>query len=337
MQQSNVPTKVPTIFASSALPTDVTNPIPNAAQSGGLASWPTGFQPINFTQVAAGGVPPWGKDINGLFLVLSAWAQWQAAGGPIFYDSTFAANIGGYPKGTIVQSTTYSELFWLCSADNNSSNPDTGGANWLPLSFNVSRGTQAFSISSTFTVPSGVSSVYARVWGAGGGGGGCTTNAGAGSGGGGGEYREGALSVLPGQTVTIVVGSGGAGGAAGVNGTAGTLSSVTVPSGSQIISNPGTGGFRSTGGVAVGSVGQGGSGGSGGFAIGGTSGSFGIGPFQDGTYLGGLGGPAYSTSISTPNQGSIGHFGAFPGGGGSGSSANDSGGAGAPGFCVLNW
>ena len=335
MQQSNVPVKVPTVFASSALPTSVTNPIPNSIQSGGLVSWPTGFQPINFTQIGAGGIPPWGKDVNGLFLVLSAWAQWQAAGGPIFYDATFASNVGGYPKGTIVQSVTYSELFWLCAADSNTSNPDTGGANWIPLAYRINSGTQAFFSSTSFTVPAGVINLYCRLWGGGGGGGGCTTSSGGASGGGGGEYREGALAVLPGQSVTIVVGVGGTGGVAGSNGNNGTLSSVTSASGAAILANPGGGGINSNGGAST-PGGAAGAGGSGGFAISGNTGGLASGPFQTGGWLGGFGGFSFASATAT-NQAGPGNPGGFPGGGGAGSSANASGGVGANGLVIFNW
>jgi hypothetical protein len=40
---------------------------------------------------------------------------------------------GGYPRGAIVQSATVLGRFWVSTADNNTTNPDTGGANWLSV------------------------------------------------------------------------------------------------------------------------------------------------------------------------------------------------------------
>jgi microcystin-dependent protein len=67
--------------------------------------------------------------------MLSAWAQWQAAGGAVIFDASFAASIGGYPKGAVLAALGVSGYYWICTADNNTNNPETGGANWV--SFNL--------------------------------------------------------------------------------------------------------------------------------------------------------------------------------------------------------
>ncbi len=109
---------------------------PQASQIGvqnGAASFNDGFVPLNFTPVATGGVPPFGQDMNGVLSVITQWLQWQQMGGPIFYDAAFSASIGGYPNGAVLRSTANYELSWLSTTDNNTSNPDTGGANWLQI------------------------------------------------------------------------------------------------------------------------------------------------------------------------------------------------------------
>jgi trimeric autotransporter adhesin len=64
----------------------------------------------------------------------------------------------------------------------------------------------------TFTVPSGIVSINIEVWGAGGAGGGATGNMSAGGGGAGGGYvKKLAMTVTPGTTYTVNVGSGGTG------------------------------------------------------------------------------------------------------------------------------
>lgn len=134
MQLSNIPAKIAAIFAASA-PTGSKNTIP-LTQAGiaqpGQASYDVGFPSITMQPAASGGINPYGQDFNGLGFALSAPLQWLCAGGLFSFDATFAGQIGGYPKGSILQNAT-GDGFWLSTADNNSANPDTGGANWVAL------------------------------------------------------------------------------------------------------------------------------------------------------------------------------------------------------------
>lgn len=131
MELANIPVKFPIPFANSASAT-YSRPIPELPQPDPAeANLTQGFTPINFDPVAAGGVPPSGKDFNGLFKQVTQWLQWtQAGGGVLYFDPAFAADIGGYPEGAFLQSTAGPGNFWISTVDNNSTNPDTGGANW---------------------------------------------------------------------------------------------------------------------------------------------------------------------------------------------------------------
>ncbi len=134
MLKSAIPAKFNIPFGQSAVPADITYPIPQPSQIGitnGRASLTDGFPPDCFLQAGAGGVSPFGADFNGLLFQSTSWDQWFSAGGPVSWDSAFSAAIGGYPAGAVVQSSTTSGLWWYSQADNNTSNPDTGGANWL--------------------------------------------------------------------------------------------------------------------------------------------------------------------------------------------------------------
>jgi hypothetical protein len=135
MLSSSIPAKFGLTFASGAVaPTFLTPQIPDAPQTNGHASMTDGFPPLNFQQIAAGGIPPWGADMNGLMKQVSAWLQWQAAGNAgIFYDAAFSTKIGGYPKGAFLQKLSTQDRYWISTADNNTANPDTGGANWIPF------------------------------------------------------------------------------------------------------------------------------------------------------------------------------------------------------------
>jgi hypothetical protein len=136
LDDASVPPKFPIPWANSATAPYIRD-IPEASQIGiqnGAASLTTGFPPLNFTPIGAGGVPPFGQDMNGILKQLSQWSRWYSAGGPIVYDSAFSAAIGGYPKGSVILRTNQAN--WVLStADNNTSNPDIGGANWTPLYF----------------------------------------------------------------------------------------------------------------------------------------------------------------------------------------------------------
>ncbi len=136
MQSTNIPAKFPIPFANSA-GSGFVRTVPQASQIGitpGAASLTDGFPPVCFQPVGAGGVPPSGQDFNGLLNQLSSWSRWSAAGGPVYYDATFSASISGYPKGAMLDNLTTPGAFWVSTAENNTSNPDAGGANWVPLS-----------------------------------------------------------------------------------------------------------------------------------------------------------------------------------------------------------
>ena len=129
MQSSNQPGKISVPFSESGQK----QPIPVASQiniEDGRASYSDGFPPLTRTPLAAGGVPPFGTDMNGILFDITAIQQWQSAGGGFKYDATFAAAIGGYPKGAILLRSDASG-YWQCIAENNTNNPDTGGAGWV--------------------------------------------------------------------------------------------------------------------------------------------------------------------------------------------------------------
>jgi hypothetical protein len=134
MQASDIPSKFPIPFANAA-GVGYIRSIPQASQIGitaGAASLTDGFPPVNFLPVGSGGTPPFGQDMNGILNQITQWSRWQGAGALPVYDSAFSTSIGGYPMGAILSSTTSGTL-WLNLADNNTTNPDTGGANWIAI------------------------------------------------------------------------------------------------------------------------------------------------------------------------------------------------------------
>ena len=138
--------------------------------------------------------------------------------------------------------------------------------------------TLTFTVSGTFTVPCGVTSITVQCWGGGGGGAGDGTDnaSSSGFGGGGGGYVTNILSVTAGSTITYTVGTGGVAGALnGGNGGNTIFSSITANGGTGGTTTAvGTGGSGSGGTVTNGSNGaspsglNGGNGGNGGNSAG---------------------------------------------------------------------
>ncbi len=136
MQSTDIPGKIVLPFGASAGGSYIRT-VPVASQIGvvpGAASYTDGFPPLNFQQIALGGLPPAGQDVNGILFAISALSRWFSSGAPIPWDSAFSAAVGGYPKGAIVQSVTTFGNIWVSTAENNVTNPDAAGAGWQLLS-----------------------------------------------------------------------------------------------------------------------------------------------------------------------------------------------------------
>jgi hypothetical protein len=134
MRASDIPSKVTVPWATFAS-TDTYRPIPVPSQIAiqpGAASFTDGFPPLNFIDTDVGGVPPWGKDMNGILNLVTQWNRWTAAGGLAIYDATFSAAVGGYPNGAVVLAPDGRALY-QCIVDNNTNDPTTSGVGWRVL------------------------------------------------------------------------------------------------------------------------------------------------------------------------------------------------------------
>jgi hypothetical protein len=69
--------------------------------------------------------------MNGGLYQMSAIDVWMSAGGGFPYNSSFSTAIGGYPKGARVFMAS-GNGYWRSTVDNNVTDPDTGGAGWVP-------------------------------------------------------------------------------------------------------------------------------------------------------------------------------------------------------------
>ncbi len=220
----------------------------------------------------------------------------------------------------------------------------------LFISLLVQAQSQTFTGNGTFTVPAGVTSIIIECWGGGGGG---SNRGGAAGGGGGGAYTRGTISgLIPGNTMAVVVGSGGA---AGSNGNPTSVGTISANGGSST-SNSRTGGAGGAASAIGGNIVASYSGGSGGNARAATSGANNEGGGGGGgsatiTANGGVGesattatGGAGGTGTGAGGRGADGDgspdavAGTAPGGGGGG--RGEGGGtskAGANGQVVVSW
>lgn len=135
MHSTDIPQRFAKKFGENATSSYI-RPIPTAAvtptPTDAPASFEQGFPPQTFADEAAGGTPPNGKDVNGILNMLSAWVQWQAAGGAVSFDNTFSAAVGGYPAGARLASSVTPGLTWVNTGDGNTTDPDSGGATgWI--------------------------------------------------------------------------------------------------------------------------------------------------------------------------------------------------------------
>jgi hypothetical protein len=133
MKASEIPNKIYTPWGNNAGGSYICEVPVNSQLPGdpGRASFADGFTPDNLTPTASGGIQPDGRDMNGIIHSVTAWEKWMACGGHVIYDATFQANIGGYPKGALVESATDPMTFWYCTAENNMTDPDNSGAGWI--------------------------------------------------------------------------------------------------------------------------------------------------------------------------------------------------------------
>lgn len=143
MLKSNAPAIITVPFASGA-GTGYIRPVPIPSQisiTPGAASWTDGFPPLTMTPSGAGGIPPFGQDMNGLLNAETINMQWKQLGFDYAWSSAVSTAIGGYPAG--VKLLRADGLgYWLNLTDSNTTNPDaTGAANWVAQRVNAGQST----------------------------------------------------------------------------------------------------------------------------------------------------------------------------------------------------
>lgn len=100
----------------------------------GAASFDLGFPPLTRTSPSAGGIPPSGKDMNGILYMISAHIAWLQAGGAYVFSADVVSVAGGYRIGAILQSAVTPTTFFLNTVAGNTNDPDSDTTGWIVYS-----------------------------------------------------------------------------------------------------------------------------------------------------------------------------------------------------------
>ncbi|MGG1954392.1 gp53-like domain-containing protein [Enterobacter cloacae] len=135
MNFTDIPARILKAFGLNGLKNTIPTDSSTSTDNNGVATFDKGFPPITMQPLSAGGIPPSGKDMNGILYALSLKEQWADAGMSYPFNSDFATAISGYPKGAVLLNSQQSGK-WLNLTDGNSTSPEslTGASTgWVPL------------------------------------------------------------------------------------------------------------------------------------------------------------------------------------------------------------
>lgn len=134
MRASDAPQIFGVPFGAQADPSTI-NAIPRTKPDPGRASMNQGFPSETFLPLAAGGIPPFGEDMNGILNMLSRAAQAAELGLLRPFSASYAEAVGGYPAGATVAHPSISGRFLICTQDENRTDPSQSLTGWIdPLS-----------------------------------------------------------------------------------------------------------------------------------------------------------------------------------------------------------
>ncbi|HDJ1441591.1 TPA: hypothetical protein PPN70_004040 [Serratia rubidaea] len=127
MKLVDKPRQLAVTFASGGEKNTIPDSATQETKEKGNAAYDSGFPPLTMMAIAAGGIPPHGKDFNGLLNDVTAALRYSQAGGMYTFNADFAQAIDGYPVGAVVLSTDGSKIWWN-TAEANSTDPDGADA-----------------------------------------------------------------------------------------------------------------------------------------------------------------------------------------------------------------
>lgn len=135
MNSSDIPSRITKAFGVNGLKNTIPVDSSTTTDNNGVATFDKGFPSITMQPLSAGGIPPSGKDMNGVLYSATLQQQWQNAGMTYPFSQDFSDAVSGYPKGSIVPSSVYTGQ-WLNLNEANSTPPEsaTGATTgWVPI------------------------------------------------------------------------------------------------------------------------------------------------------------------------------------------------------------
>lgn len=135
MNSSDTPSRITKAFGVNGLRNTIPVESSTSTDNNGVATFDKGFPEVTMQPLSAGGIPPSGKDMNGVLYSTTIQQQWQNAGMTYPFSQAFSDAVSGYPKGAIVPSSVYTGQ-WLNLNEANGISPESStGANtgWVPI------------------------------------------------------------------------------------------------------------------------------------------------------------------------------------------------------------
>ncbi|EFO7853395.1 tail fiber protein [Salmonella enterica] len=133
MKLNDKPRQLAVPFASTGDKNNIPDKATQQTKESGNAAYDSGFPPVTMTPISAGGIPPHGKDFNGLMHDITAAIRYVQAGGLYTYNADFAGGIGGYAKDAILAGVSTTAV-WLNTIDDNLTDPEgADSAGWVNL------------------------------------------------------------------------------------------------------------------------------------------------------------------------------------------------------------
>jgi len=134
MNSSDIPGRTTKAFGVNGNKNTIPVDSSTTTLNNGQATMDSGFPPITMIALSAGGIPPGGRDFNGILYSVSLKQQWQDSGMAYPFNADFSTAISGYPKGARVPNSALTG-FWLNTTDGNTSTPEVGSSTltgWVP-------------------------------------------------------------------------------------------------------------------------------------------------------------------------------------------------------------
>lgn len=162
MNSSDIPSRIIKPFGLNGLKNAIPVDSSTTTDNNGVATFDKGFPPVTMQPLSAGGIPPSGKDMNGVIYSVTLQQQWQNAGAGYTFSQDFSDAVGGYPKGSVVANSTLNGQ-WISLNEANTTPPEssTGATTgWVPIN---NYGITSITLAGTSVVMSSIQAAKDRI------------------------------------------------------------------------------------------------------------------------------------------------------------------------------